>query len=964
MGNKIQHKLNTLFTGKGKISGDNLREIYQQLASSLDLDQIVDKLRQHLIDVFNPSIVHIYLFNPGSAKFHAATGFDGQRTSDLRFSLEDPIAVMLSGISEAILLEDSKSLPKDLAKDRDRLLLLAATLFVPFMGQEGLVGWLALGPRNDGQQYARDDLAYLESLSEQVALNIERILVVTKLEQRVKEMDVLTQVAQGVNITVDFDDMLELIYAQTSYVIPGDDFRVTLKDSSNSKTLRHVFYLEHDERITDKEKLPLHQNQSLAYEIISSRREIRTDDYERRCRSSNVLPDTEGLLAWLSVPLNAGAETIGAISTGSRDPTVSYTDQHAKLLQAIADQAASAIIKTRLLIKTEHRARQLATLNEIGRSLTSTLATKPLLKQILESAMEILNCEAGSLFMVDDQTGDLTFEVTVGPVADDLAGEHLAAGTGIAGKVAATGRPAIANEVQKLSGWNSEADKKTGFVTRDLLVVPMQVKDRVTGVIEVINKEDGTPFSDEDQELLTTFGIQAAIAVENARLYTQTDAALSARVEEMSILQRIDRELNASLNLSKTLQITLDWSMRQSDSDAGLIGLIDSGKAENLRLMAYSGYSNELDRFIHDHPSDKSTDIFIPLISAEIKDALFSAEPRLINLNDRADIGQTEASGPGNAVYPKGDTSPLWLLEGARSQLLLPITRKPEPIALLILESTINQAYSEDVITFLTRLCDHAAIAISNSQLFAEVEEANKAKSEFVSLVSHELKTPMTSIRGYTDLLTQGSVGPVNEFQMNFLGTIRSNVDRMATLVSDLTDVSRIESGRLYLEFSALSLADAIAEVVRSVKGQIEEKNQTLEVNLSEELPNVWGDYNRTIQILSNLISNANKYSPEGGIVTITAQQRANQWDPGGAPEVVLIEIKDTGYGIAPEDQLLIFRKFFRSEDANVREIPGTGLGLNITRHLVEMQGGRIWFESQVDRGTTFTFTIPVAAIG
>ena len=134
--------------------------------------------------------------------------------------------------------------------------------------------------------------------------------------------------------------MLELIYAQTSYVIPGEDFRVTLRDGGSSEILRHIFYLEDDERVRDVENKPLSENTTLAYEIMRSRRELRTDDYERLCRGNNVIPDTEGIYAWLGVPLNAGAETIGAICIGSRDPKVDYTLQQSNLLQAIADQTA------------------------------------------------------------------------------------------------------------------------------------------------------------------------------------------------------------------------------------------------------------------------------------------------------------------------------------------------------------------------------------------------------------------------------------------------------------------------------------------------------------------------------------------------------------------------------------------------------------------------------------------------
>ena len=262
---------------------------------------------------------------------------------------------------------------------------------------------------------------------------------------------------------------------------------------------------------------------------------------------------------------------------------------------------------------------------------------------------------------------------------------------------------------------------------------------------------------------------------------------------------------------------------------------------------------------------------------------------------------------------------------------------------------------------FLTRLSDHAAIAIANAQLYSEVQAANEAKSEFVSFVAHELKNPMTSIKGYTELLAKGAVGSITDMQANFLDTIHSNVERMSTLVSDLNDNSKIEAGRLRMDFKALDIADVLDEVMRSTTRQMEDKKQTASMKIPEKLPKIWADPTRLAQIITNLVSNANKYTPEGGVITVGAENCSNQWDPEGATEVVHLWVKDNGIGISLDDQKKIFQKFFRSEDSKAREAPGTGLGLNITKSLIEMMGGRISFEVEFRQGTTFHFTIPVA---
>jgi signal transduction histidine kinase len=197
--------------------------------------------------------------------------------------------------------------------------------------------------------------------------------------------------------------------------------------------------------------------------------------------------------------------------------------------------------------------------------------------------------------------------------------------------------------------------------------------------------------------------------------------------------------------------------------------------------------------------------------------------------------------------------------------------------------------------------------------------------------------------------------------QANFLSTIRSNVERMSTLVSDLNDNAKIEAGRLRLDYRPVDVREVVDEVIRSTRRQVEDKRQSVELQLSPLLPPIWADRTRVAQVLINLVSNAYKYTPEGGNILIGAETTENQWDPDGAKRVAHLWVQDNGIGISFEDQARVFQRFFRSEDSKAREAPGTGLGLNITKSLVEMQGGRIWFNSEFRKGTTFHFTIPIS---
>ncbi|HET9589711.1 MAG TPA: GAF domain-containing protein [Anaerolineales bacterium] len=912
----------TFFRGQ-RAYEDRLRAFSRDLTSALDLSSIGRVLRQQIATSLVPDRLHIYTYDTLNDQYVALADGDGRPTSDIRFSSNSPLVQYFKKENIPLYL-DTINPPTILRGDEARLTLLGARLFIALPGEDKPVGWLALGTPLSGGVYTPKDLDFLDNLADQASVAIARVQTVIDLERRVQEMNALTRVSQGVNVTLTFDDVLELIFAQSTLIIPSSLFHITLYNKAGNY-FYYGFCVEDNERMTGSENRPLPPSLGLGQEIIRTGRPILTQDYMRECRARTITPAAQGIYAWMGVPLNAGAETMGSLSVGSDDATVTYTRAQLDLLQAIADQTVGAIVKARLLQETEQRAHQLSTLNEITRQLTSTLEQEPLLQNILENAVNILNCEAGTLFLVDEQTGELIFRVMVGPVSSNLLGQRLPAGTGIVGRAVQARVPIIENDAQRSAAHFEGADKQTGFVSKFLLAVPMQIKDRVLGAIEVINRRDGLPFVKDDQNLLTAFAGQAAVAIENARLLALTDQELADKVEELQVMGRIVRELNASLEVARAMRTTLEWAMRRSNAEAGLIGMIEDG---HLRLMAQQGY----DDILAQEPGSR-----IPLDLPALRSAIESGQPNQISLVSNGARG---------------------ILPSAHTQIIVPIRREVQVIGLLLLESTSD---SQTNLAFLNNLSDSAAIAIANAQLYDEVQRANLAKSDFVSFVAHELKNPMTSIKGYTELLAAGSVGQINEMQTNFLGTIRSNVERMSALVSDLNDNAKIEAGRLRLDYKPVDMADVVDEVVRSTRRQLDEKRQTLESQIPEELPAVWADRIRVGQVLTNLVSNAHKYTSEGGHIKLGAEVTANQWDPEGARQVVHLWVRDNGIGISVEDQAKIFQKFFRSDDTKAREAPGTGLGLNITKSLVEMQGGRIWFDSEYRKGTTFHFTIPVA---
>jgi two-component system sensor histidine kinase VicK len=240
-------------------------------------------------------------------------------------------------------------------------------------------------------------------------------------------------------------------------------------------------------------------------------------------------------------------------------------------------------------------------------------------------------------------------------------------------------------------------------------------------------------------------------------------------------------------------------------------------------------------------------------------------------------------------------------------------------------------------------------LAAENDRLRAELRRANELRAEFVSVMTHELRVPMTSIKGYADMLNM--LGELNPQQADFLGVIRSNVERMSRLISDLSDISRLESGRLILEVEDdASVAEAVTGAVEALETHADERGHTLDVSLPDDLPAVRADPGRLQQALACVLKNAVMYTPEGGSIRVAAQPS----DDG-----VRLAVTDDGIGMTEEERAKLFTKFWRGEDERVRDQPGTGLGLALAKGLVEMHGGALEVASEKNAGTTVTITVP-----
>ncbi len=917
-----------LSEGKSLVSRNfesKLNVFNNDLTRLTSLNDIINLLRLDIQGNVQAQFIHIFLYDSNQNVF-SATQSGLYPSSDLIFHSDSALPLFLGKVTDSHYFTNFTQVPHSLKEDLPKIRILAARLFIPIHGQNQLLGWVAMSNRLDGETYNADELVYLNAIVQQATLAIERSMVINTLQRRINELNIITHAEQGMNYTLQITDLFEFIYNQINLLLNPDFFQIILRES-NSNIYTRIFSVIEGERDYKNENVVVDIERSLLGGVVNDGKAVNISDIHQEYQERGIDPISENITSALLVPMNSGAETIGVLLIGYK-----YEGQHTSydqvnLVQVLADQFAGALIKARLYHESQLRAAQLASLNTLTQQLTATLELKPLYENILNIAMKLVNCRGGALILIDPLAGDLEYKTCEGIYNKALKGRHFPISSGIAGRAISNSKPEVIYKFSQ-SDFIGPTENITSEKIHSVLVIPLISNGESIGAIELVERKDELPFSLNDQEILQAFASQVSIALENAKLYASTDQALANRIEELSVMQRIDRELNSSLNLQRALDITLHWAIRQSRATAGIIGQVFG---DEIHLDVYEGYDTEiLNPYL-----GKNLD----LTFMDAQKAFESGKPiqKLLNEND------------------------VRLNPEAGLQVIIPIRRKEQWLAFFLLEFKQKEPIDETIIEFLIRLSEHASFALLNAQLFSQIQQANLAKSEFVTLVAHELKNPMTSIKGYTELLSGKAVGEINESQSNFLQTIRSNIDRINSLISDLDDLSKIESGRLRMDFKSVKLDDVLDDVLLSNRRMIEEKQQKLTVEISPDLPPVWVDPVRLGQVFINLVSNANKYSAAGNEIYIGAQLANTERDDETKPAMVHAWVKDYGIGIQPEDQKKIFQKFYRSEDPKAREVNGTGLGLNISNSMIELQGGKIWFESEFRKGTTFHLLIPVA---